>query len=63
MKAKANKPYDFHEETDRMVNEGLGNGTVNPKYAETHEKIKAKEALPSALAAEEQEPEKGGDLT
>lgn len=35
-------------EVDRMINEGLGNGTIIAKYTEPHLKLKEKEA---ALAA------------
>ncbi|WP_199172850.1 hypothetical protein [Planomicrobium sp. MB-3u-38] len=36
-------------EVDRMINEGLGNGTIIAKYTEPHLKLKEKEA---AMAAE-----------
>lgn len=32
-------------ETDRMINEGLGNGTIVPRYDEAHRELKEKEVL------------------
>ncbi|RNF40349.1 hypothetical protein [Planococcus salinus] len=30
-------------EVDRMIDEGLGNGSINPKYTEVHLKLKEKQ--------------------
>lgn len=31
------------KEIDQMINEGLGGGTINPKYTEAHLKLKEKQ--------------------
>ncbi|MDQ0427216.1 hypothetical protein QOZ98_000041 [Planomicrobium stackebrandtii] len=36
---------DCVNETDRMINEGLGSGSINPKYAEVHAELKEKQEL------------------
>ena len=43
MKNKQQKYCDCFDEVDRMVNEGLSNGTIIPKYNEAHLKLKEKE--------------------
>lgn len=47
-------------ETDRMVNEGLGNGTIIPKYEKVHAQLKEKETLLFLSALHEQNLENGG---
>lgn len=52
---------DCIQEIDRMIDEGLSGGTVDPKYTEAHLKLKEKyQPLPSVLLVEISE--QGGDI-
>lgn len=52
---------DCIEEIDRMIDEGLSGGSVNPKYTETHLKLKEKYQTPSSVQPIDI-PGQGGEL-
>lgn len=43
MDGQQQKPKECIDEIGRMVNEGLSNGVIVPKYTETHSRLKEKE--------------------
>ena len=43
MKIQKQTALDRFNAIDRMINEGLGNGTIVPKYDEAHLQLKEKE--------------------
>lgn len=45
MKDRKQPVCECFSEADRMINEGLGSGTINPKYTEVHAKLKEKQEL------------------
>lgn len=61
MKEQKQAQYDGFNETDRMINEGLGNGSINPKYAEVHAELKAKEELLSLSIEQDKSKKKDDD--
>lgn len=45
MKNDQTKTNSYLKQVDRMINEGLGNGTIVSKYNEAHSELKEKEEL------------------
>lgn len=60
MKTKKQPVCDCFIETDRMINEGLGNGTINPKYSAVHARLKEKQDMQLLSALHEKKHETGG---
>ncbi len=61
MKKQTDSACNCIQEIDRMIDEGLSGGTVNPKYTKAHLKLKEKyQALP--LNRPVQLPDQGGEL-
>lgn len=61
MKKQQTIDCDCIEEIDRMIDEGLSGGTVNPKYTEAHLKLKEKyQTRPSVQPIDV--PGQGGEL-
>ena len=61
MKKQQTSACDCIEEIDRMIDEGLSGGTVNPKYTEAHQKLKEKYQAPRLILPVEIT-EQGGEL-
>ncbi len=59
MKEQQLTALERFEEIDRMINEGLGSGSINPSYTEAHLKLKEKQEqqLRAALQHQQQPPE------
>ncbi|ANU10739.1 hypothetical protein A1A1_09821 [Planococcus antarcticus DSM 14505] len=47
MKKQQSGSCDCIQEIDRMIDEGLSGGTINPKYTKVHRKLKEKYQSPS----------------
>lgn len=43
MEEKKYPAYDWFKDVDRMINEGLGSGSVKPEYSDAHLRLKEKE--------------------
>lgn len=52
---------DCIQEIDRMIDEGLSGGTINPQYTESHLKLKEK-YQPLPLVLHDKLSEKGEDI-
>lgn len=58
MKKQQTIDCDCIDEIDRMIDEGLSGGTVDPKYTEAHLKLKEKYQAPPLVEVSEE----GGEI-
>ncbi|WP_404466857.1 hypothetical protein [Planococcus rifietoensis] len=61
MKIQKQTVLDRFNAVDRMINEGLGSGSINPRYTEAHLKLKEKQEAQLRSALRDKSSEKRND--
>jgi len=62
MKIQKQTALDRFNAIDRMINEGLGSGSINPSYTEAHLKLKEKQEAQLLSALRDIPSEKRNDV-
>lgn len=57
MKDQYQTALERFEEIDRMINEGLGSGSINPRYTAAHLKLKEKQEAQLRSSRPDETPE------